>query len=109
MKLPGGSRATVDIAKLRDYCLNPEHPRGRYKARVFAAAGISRSDAEELREALLAAAGNADAQTGFPSEYGGRYTVDFDFDSRERTTRIRSAWIVRIGEDYPRLTACYVL
>ena len=25
----------VDLAKLRDYCLNEEHPRGRHKARVF--------------------------------------------------------------------------
>jgi len=34
MKLPGGERANVDVAKLRDYCLNPTHPRGRHKARV---------------------------------------------------------------------------
>ncbi len=38
MKLPNSDRAVVDIAKLRDYCLNPAHPRGRHKARVFAAA-----------------------------------------------------------------------
>jgi hypothetical protein len=33
MKLPNPKRAVVDIAKLRDYILNPEHPRGRHKAR----------------------------------------------------------------------------
>ncbi len=38
MKLPNGGRAVVEIAKLRDYCLNPAHPRGRHNARVFAAA-----------------------------------------------------------------------
>jgi len=55
MKLPNGDRAVVDIEKLRGYCLNPRHPRGRNKARVFASAGIAEADAEELRMALLRA------------------------------------------------------
>jgi hypothetical protein len=38
MKLPGGIAAIVEISKLRDYCLDPHHPRGRYKARVFLSA-----------------------------------------------------------------------
>jgi uncharacterized protein DUF6883 len=42
MKLPGSENAVADIAKLRDYCLNPSHPRGRHKARNFAAlAGLT--------------------------------------------------------------------
>lgn len=36
MKLPNADRAVVGLAKLRDYCLSPTHPRGRHKARVFA-------------------------------------------------------------------------
>ncbi|WP_200235400.1 DUF6883 domain-containing protein [Thiohalocapsa halophila] len=38
MKLPNANQAVVDLEKLRGYCLNPAHPRGRHKARVFAAA-----------------------------------------------------------------------
>jgi|GEM_PF-2721604 len=34
MKLPHGAHAVVDIARLRDYCLSPDHPRGRHKARL---------------------------------------------------------------------------
>ena len=61
MKLPNGDRAIVDIVKLRDYCLNPLHPVGRHKARVFQAAlGIGREDAEALRMILLAAARDED-------------------------------------------------
>lgn len=37
MKLPNADRAIVDVAKLRDYCLNPNHEEGKHKARVFAA------------------------------------------------------------------------
>ena len=54
MKLPNGDRAIVDIRKLRAYCLNLHHARGRNKARVFASVGIRETDAEELRAALLA-------------------------------------------------------
>jgi hypothetical protein len=57
MKLPYPDRAVVDIRRIRDYCLNPEHRRGRHKARVFAAAlGITSEHSEELQNALLAAA-----------------------------------------------------
>jgi hypothetical protein len=56
MKLPNGEGAIVDIRKLRKYCLNAQHPRGRHKTRVFASVGILEADAEKLRTALLAAA-----------------------------------------------------
>ncbi len=53
MKLPGGEHAVVDLAKLRDYCLNALHPRGRRKARVFASAlGLTQTDST-LRKATL--------------------------------------------------------
>ena len=109
MRLPNGERAIVDIRKLREYCLNSQHPRGRNKARVFAAVGIRDSDAEELREALGAAARDGEATYGTVNPYGQRYVVDFDFVRLGRTVRIRSTWIVRTGEELPRLTSCYVL
>ena len=57
MKLPNHESAVVDLAKLRDYCLSQEHPRGRHKARMFAAIlGFTAQDAEELQQALLSAA-----------------------------------------------------
>ena len=109
MKLPNGEHAVVDIRKLQAYCLNSQHPRGRNKARVFASVGILETDAEELRTALLAAAGNTGARLGTANVYGQRYIVDFDLVRQGRTIRIRSTWIVRIGEDLPRMTSCYVL
>ncbi|MCC6586336.1 MAG: hypothetical protein IT168_06420 [Bryobacterales bacterium] len=109
MKLPNGERAIVDIEKLRTYCLNPQHPRGRNKARVFAVVGIRQADAEDLRTALLDAAMNGEATLGIENPYGQRYVVDFDLIRGSRTVRIRSTWIVRKGEDVPRLTSCYVL
>ncbi|MGA9625286.1 MAG: DUF6883 domain-containing protein [Bryobacteraceae bacterium] len=109
MKLPNGARAIVEIRKLREYCLNPQHPRGRNKARVFASVGIREADAEELRTTLVAAASDGEAVLGAANPYGQRYIVDFNMARRGRTVRIRSAWIVRAGEDLPRLTSCHVL
>lgn len=56
-RLPNRHSAVVDVRKLRDYCLSPQHPRGRHKARVFASAlGLTAEDAKDLREALVSAA-----------------------------------------------------
>jgi hypothetical protein len=41
MKMPGGDAAIVDRQKLTGYCLNPEHQRGKHKARVFATLGFT--------------------------------------------------------------------
>lgn len=109
MKLPNGERAIVDRRKLEEYCLNKHHPRGRNKARVFASAGIGQAETEALRKALLEAALNLEAVRGGPSPYGQRYTVDFDLAGPARTVRIGSTWIVRNGEDLPRLTSCFVI
>lgn len=97
MKLPNGALAIVAIQKLRAYCLNPHHPRGRNKARMFASAGIRESDAEELRTALLAAAAWAEALPGLIDSFGQRYVIDFEMVRESRTVRIRSIWIVLIA------------
>ena len=77
MKLPAGEIAIVEMPKLRDYCLNPLHPRGRHKARVFASAlGITRGDAEFLGAELLRAARDGEAGKGTVDQFGERYTVD---------------------------------
>jgi len=109
MKLPNGELAVVDSAKLREYCLNPHHARGRHKARVFASIDVHQDGSEILRDALLTAARESEARPGDANQYGQRYVVDFEFVRHGRTAKIRSLWIVRIGENLPRLTTCYVL
>jgi hypothetical protein len=109
MKLPNGAHAIVDLQKLTSYCLNPHHPRGRHKARVFASIGFRETDAAELRSAVLVAARAHEAEAGVTTVHGQRYIIDFDLVRKDRTVRVRSCWIVRAGEDLPRLTSCYVL
>ena len=110
MKLPNAKNAVVDIAKLRDYCLSTRHDVGKHKARVFKSSlGLTSNDADELRGALLDAAQLLDAVVGQQDEYGQRYTLDVIMVGASGHATIRSAWIVLAGEDFARLTTCYVL
>jgi hypothetical protein len=82
MLLPNGNRAIVDIRKLRDYCLNPDNPRGSHKAQVFKSGlGISAGNAGQLRAKLLEIAASEDAVIGELDVYGRRYTIDFEMES----------------------------
>lgn len=110
MKLPNPERAIVELEKLQDYCLNPSHPRGRHKARVFAAVlGLTAEHAEKLLEALLDAALIEEATPASRDIYGQRYSLEFIMEGPIGRAAVRCGWIVRQGEDFPRLTSCYVL
>ena len=75
MKMPGGDAAIVDRRKLTGYCLNPDHPRGKHKARVFATLGLTAENADQLRAALLKAAASSDAQAAASDQFGDRYVL----------------------------------
>jgi hypothetical protein len=110
MKLPNGDKAIVDIEKIRDYCLNSRHPRGKHKARLFRAKlGLIQANAEELRRILLKAAIAHDAVEGVHDYYGKRYIIDFSINIHERKAIIRSYWIIRKRESFPRLSTCFIL
>ena len=111
MKLPNADRAVVDIAKLQDYCLSPHHPRGRHKASVFSEAlGITQSDAEILKGALIKAAKNSEATLAEKDKYGQRYVVDFEMRGIQgNAVQVRSSWIILVGENFARLTSCCVI
>jgi hypothetical protein len=109
-KLPNPEKAVVEMRKLREYCLSPEHPRGKHKARVFASAlGLTAEDSEELRRALLSAANSEEATSAEEGEYGQRYVLDFELSTEVGRAVVRSGWIVRSSEDFPRFTSCWVL
>ena len=110
MRLPNAVQAVVDVTKLRDYCLNPAHARGRHKARVFAnVLGIRREHAESLRSALVQAALSTEIALGERDAYGQRYVLDFSMSGPAGNAMVRSTWIVLFSENFARLTSCYVL
>lgn len=110
MKLPNPEQAAIDMQKLIGYCLNPEHSDGQHKAYVFRSAlGIGVEEVEELRDALLQAVRTYDAVPGKSNQYGQKYLIDFPMTRSEKQAVVRSAWIVRYDENFPRLVTCYIL
>ena len=108
--LPGGERAVVDARKLTDYVLSPEHPRGRHKARVLREAlGIGRAEAAWLRQALLTAAARAEPNLIADDEHGRRWRLDIALEHAGKRAKLRTLWIVRTGEDFPRFVTCWAL
>ena len=108
--IPNAVNAVVDIRKLRDYCLNPNHDDGKHKARLFLATlGMTANDAEELRRILLEIVKTHEAKPGRTDEFGQRYSIDFVVEWETKSATLRSGWIVEQNSNIPRLTTCYPL
>ena len=114
MRLPNADHAAIDSEKLNDYCLNPDHPKGKHKARVFyEKLGLTRNDAELLRGLILEAILTSDAVEQESTPYGRSFIVDFEIQRSpppgfiQYSALVRTAWIIRDGEDFPRMTTCF--
>jgi hypothetical protein len=110
MKLPNGDQADLGT-KLEDYVLNPRHREGRHKARVFESIlGITIANREILREAILAAARDSDEAEDLGDKgHGEVYVLRFPIQTVRGRATVLTAWIVLRGEDFPRLTTCYII
>jgi len=110
MQLPNSEKAFIDIRKLTDYCLNFEHFEGRHKARVFKSAlDIDLDNVNKLQVALKKAAQTAQAIPTQHNQYGQKYVIDFMMHNADKQAMVRSVWMVRNTEGFPRLVTCYVL
>lgn len=110
MKLPNGDRADPG-SKLQDYVLNNEHRSGRHKARVFESAlGITREKGDAIVNALHEAAANSnDVISTGDQGFGATFEIRFPVTTERGTATVLSAWIIRHGEDFPRLVACFII
>ena len=109
-KLPHPERAIVHINKLTNYCLNPEHPSGKHKARVFKfSLNLGLEDAETLRTVLLDVVHREMADPTKRNAYGQKYVIDCEMSHLGRIAEVRTVWIVRDDENFPRFVTCYVL
>ena len=109
-RVPNANRAILDIRKIEEYCLNPTHPRGRHKARVFREAlGIAQNDAQWLREVLLEALRQSEADEAASNDLDRRWRVDVPLTRHGKRVVVRTIWIIRSGEATPRFVTCWVL
>ncbi len=109
LRLPNHESAVIDLNKLTGYSLNIDHPEGKHKALVFLSVlGMGQGDEYELQSLIFEAINVNDAHVGKEDKFGKRYSVEFACTRNERTAIIKTAWIIRVDEEFPRLTSCYI-
>ena len=106
--IPGAENASVDVAKVRDYLLSPEHPVGRFKAVFFRSLGYERSDWPRLQADLRALCRSGTATEVQPSEFGEKFEVrGILVGPFGRGAETVTVWMVRNGESFPRFVTAY--
>jgi hypothetical protein len=110
VKLPNGHRADLGT-KLEDYSLNPLHRYGQHKARAFQLVlGITLANAHLLREALKQAAARSEEVVHRGNNgFGEVYELRLPLATGKGVATVLSAWIIRHGEDFPRLITCFIV
>ena len=108
--LPNVEKATINPNKLTGYALNPEHPVGGNKAKVFESAlGYNQSNASGLMKQIYEKLPQNEAILGKLDQYGQRYTVDIPITGPNgNTVNVRTGWIIKTGSDVPELTTIFV-
>jgi hypothetical protein len=108
-RLPHAENAQIDSRKLTDYALNPDHPVGRNKARVFeSTTGFTRHNHESLLRQLHQGIREQPAELGRADQYGQRYTVDIPVRGPTGSATVRTGWLLESGSSAPRLLTLYV-
>jgi hypothetical protein len=108
MTIPGGERAVVEAAKLRDYLLSDSHPIGRFKAVFFHALGYSQEAWRVLATDLRHHALENDAAPTESSAYGQKYEIRGTLTGPTgRKAALISVWIILKNEDSPRFVTAY--
>lgn len=108
---PSFEKVTIrEKAKLHGYSLNPKHPTGKHKAKVFRSAlGFEQKDYRRLAAQIRAKAAKFEPIPGEVDRYGRRYNIDMPIKGANgKTVIVRTAWIVRTGETKPDLVSAYV-
>ena len=103
-------RIYIDPRKFTEYALNPSHPRGGHKARVFKSAlGYDVQSYENLKSQIESQALDAEATEGIVDKHGQRYVVDIPIKGPSgNEVLVRTCWSVPPGMKEARLTTLIV-
>jgi hypothetical protein len=108
MKLPNGAQAEISMEKLIGYCLNPNHPKGKDKARVFKSAlAITAENAERLYDLVKQAAIEGEVVQQSNTSFGKIFKVDWIIPGTENI-QLRTTWEIAAQSTYPRLISAFI-
>jgi hypothetical protein len=100
MPLPHRDRAHIDRRKLTEYLLNRNHPDATGKSAFFR--DRYGSSWERLRDDLFEHVEGAVAEVE-ETRHGTRYVIEAPLSG----ALVRSVWMIRTGESFPRLVTAY--
>ncbi len=108
--LLNAKHAVIDPKKMASYALNPEHPVGGNKARVFESAlGFNPSNAEILVSRVQQGIISSSAELGAYDKFGQRMSVDIPIIGvNGETAIVRTGWMYETDSLVPRMTTIYV-
>lgn len=94
---------------MRDYCLNPKHPLGKHKARIFLSQlGLHRKDAELLKKEILKEIVKSDIHEEYSDQFGKRYSAELILNINNKRAVVKTIWIIKNDHVTPELVTCYV-
>jgi hypothetical protein len=108
MKLPNTDCAIIPIEKLVGYCLNPEHPKGKHKARVFQwVLGITRENVDSLYQLVRQAAITGEVIQERSTPFGQEFKVDWTIPGLDQV-QLRTLWIISSESIIPQLVSAFI-
>lgn len=103
-KLPHADSAIIDERKITAYLLDRAHPFGGAKAAFFGRFGFTTEGWQVLRDALLAHAQDHEVAESRHTRHGQVYEVEGPLAAPDgRMPGVRVVWMIRNGEELPRL------
>lgn len=107
MKLPNGDSVIIPREKLIGYCLNPEHPKGKHKARVFQSVlGITRENVGNLYDLVQQAAIAGEVVQERLTPFGQEFKVDWTVPGSDQV-QLRTIWIFS-ESNIPQLVSAFI-
>lgn len=108
MKLPSRENAYIPPLKLKGYLLSETHPIGKEKAKLFRSAGFNEGTAALLKEGLLAIARSGRVTDVIESPHGVKYIIEGEIKTPTGDSiKLKTIWIVDIGQERPRFVTAY--
>lgn len=106
----GMEKYNIPSAKITDYALNPNHPKGKEKAEGFRKAlGITSKDADYLIAAIYEKAGESKPVFRYEDEWGKRYFHDVVIEGPNgKAAKVKLGWIKGKNDGKMRLTTIHV-
>jgi hypothetical protein len=108
MQLPNRENAYVPLPKLTEYLLSETHAVGRSKAKFFRSLGFNETNTAILEQQLLIIAHNQAIVEVTTSTHGTKYVVDGMIETPAgNSVRVRTIWIIEVGQDRSRFVTAY--